>query len=87
MTRSLALPHPEEPHLPKPPATFRRVGRSVRSSSVTANEASVCVGALVVLPTDVVNAADEWPVFDRAVRSCPVVVVEPVWQGGVAVVV
>jgi len=40
---------------------------------------------LVVLPTDVVNAADGWPVSDCAVWSCPVVVVEPVWQRFVAV--
>src|SRR6266508_5376821 len=35
---------------------------------------------LVVLPTDVVNAADWRPVSDRAVRSALVVVLEPVWQ-------
>jgi hypothetical protein len=35
---------------------------------------------LVVLPTDVANAADRWVAFRRAVRSRPVVVVEPVWQ-------
>src|SRR6266566_2578715 len=40
---------------------------------------------LAVLPTDVVNAADRRPVSDRAVRSAPVVVLEPVWQRGVAV--
>ena len=40
---------------------------------------------LAVLPTDVVNAADRWPVAERAVWSLPVVVVEPVWQGAVAV--
>src|SRR5207249_52943 len=43
------------------------------------------VGYLGVLPTDVVNTADRWPVADRAVRSPVVVGVEPVWQGGVAV--
>src|SRR6266511_248006 len=41
-------------------------------------------GALGVLPTDVVNAADRGPVSDRAVWSLPVVVVEPVWQRQVA---
>src|SRR3989475_9854753 len=41
--------------------------------------------ALAVLPTDVVNAADRRPVSDRAVRSAPVVGLEPVWQRGVAV--
>src|SRR5436190_7396419 len=40
---------------------------------------------LAVLPTDVVNAAGRWPVADGAVWSPVVVVVEPVWQGGVAV--
>src|SRR6266571_851054 len=39
---------------------------------------------LVVLPTDVVNAADRWPVSERAVRPSRVVVVEPVWQRLVA---
>ena len=39
---------------------------------------------LVVLPTDVVNAADRGLVSDRAVWSPVVVVVEPVWQGLVA---
>ncbi len=33
-----------------------------------------------VLPTDVVNAADRWPVSERAVRPAGVVVLEPVWQ-------
>jgi hypothetical protein len=40
--------------------------------------------ALVVLPTEVVNAADRWPVSERAVRPSRVVVVEPVWQRHVA---
>jgi hypothetical protein len=35
---------------------------------------------LVVLPTDVVNAADRRPVSERAVWPAPVVVLEPVWQ-------
>ena len=39
---------------------------------------------LGVLPTDVVNAADRGPVSERAVWSASVVVVEPVWQGLVA---
>src|ERR1017187_7014298 len=42
-------------------------------------------GALAVLPTQVVNAADGGPVADRAVWSALVVVLEPVWQGLVAV--
>jgi len=45
------------------------------------------IRTLVVLPTDVVNAADRWLVSDRAVRSPVVVVVEPVWQRLVAVLV
>src|SRR5713226_6074469 len=36
--------------------------------------------SLAVLPTDVVNAADGWPVAERAVGSAGVVVLEPVWQ-------
>ena len=40
---------------------------------------------LAVLPTDVVNAADRGLVSERAVWPSPVVVVEPVWQGVVAV--
>src|SRR6266508_53824 len=42
------------------------------------------VPVLVVLPTDVMNAADGGPVSERAVRPVPVVVVEPVWQRLVA---
>jgi hypothetical protein len=41
---------------------------------------------LGVVPTEVVNAADGWPVLDAAVWSARVVVLEPVWQGSVAVV-
>jgi hypothetical protein len=41
-------------------------------------------GYLGVLPTEVVNAADRWPVSERAVRPSRVVVVEPVWQRLVA---
>ena len=40
---------------------------------------------LVVVPTEVVNAADGWPVADPAVWSARVVVLEPVWQGFLAV--
>ena len=36
---------------------------------------------LVVLPTDVVNAADRRLAPERAVRPRVVVVLEPVWQG------
>jgi len=43
--------------------------------------------ALDVLPTDVVNAADRGLASDGAVWSSRVVVVEPVWQRGGAVVV
>ncbi len=42
---------------------------------------------LAVLPADVVNAAEWWLAAERAVWSALVVVLEPVWQGSVAVVV
>jgi hypothetical protein len=57
------------------------VGRVViRSATMTSRE-------LGVLPTEVVNAADGWPVANPAVWSARVVVLEPVWQGLVAVAV
>jgi hypothetical protein len=41
---------------------------------------------LAVVPQDVVNAGDWWPVADPAVASAGVVVLEPVWQRGPTVV-
>ena len=39
---------------------------------------------LAVVPLEVANAADGWPVAEGAVGALLVVVVEPVWQGELA---
>jgi len=67
------------------------VGVAVHTAARVAGKAEASVTTtvkeLVVLPTDVVNAADRGAVSERAVWSSPVVVVEPVWQRLVALVV
>jgi peroxiredoxin len=60
-----------------------KVARVLRNVKPATHDEQV----LAVLLTQVVNAADGWPVTDPGVRSALVVVLEPVWQGSVAVVV
>src|SRR6266566_3116778 len=73
------------PHTPnEQPQPFSAFPKNRRMHNGISSYCRKC-HRVAVLPTDVVNPADRRPVSDRAVRSAPVVVLEPVWQRGVAV--